>query len=56
MTASPSHPLASVCPLLSQPPRLAGQAVDAESLLKSLIKQGVKCQIQTQDADDSYDA
>jgi len=38
------------------PPRLAGQAVDAESLLKSLIKQGVKCQIQTQDADDSYDA
>ena len=35
------------------PPRICGQAVNADLLLKSLIKQGVKCRIETLDA--SYD-
>jgi hypothetical protein len=39
-----------------QPPRLAGLAMNADSMLKALIKQGVKCRIETLDATDSHDA
>ena len=35
------------------PPRMCGVAMDADKLLGTLIKQGVKCRIETLDA--SYD-
>lgn len=40
----------------SQPPRLCGTAVNADNLLRSLIKQGVKCAIETVEVDPDYNA